>query len=177
MDNNELLHYGVKGMKWGVLRYQNRDGSLTPAGKKRYKKEMDKLKKKERTIKNKQRTKAMLDKLEAKEREVEALKRGVKSNETPIVKKKTIKELSDAELKNMLTRLDNEAKLKQHLEKDRPVTKKIAKTMIEDMVAPAAMDLGKQVAKSFMTKGVNKVFEKMGLEEEYKAYTNNKKKN
>lgn len=31
----ELYHYGVKGMKWGVRRYQNKDGSLTAAGKKR----------------------------------------------------------------------------------------------------------------------------------------------
>lgn len=31
-----LIHYGVKGQKWGVRRYQYADGSLTPAGKKRY---------------------------------------------------------------------------------------------------------------------------------------------
>lgn len=31
-----LMHYGVKGMKWGVRRYQNKDGILTNAGKKRY---------------------------------------------------------------------------------------------------------------------------------------------
>lgn len=31
----ELYHHGVKGMRWGVRRYQNKDGSLTPAGKKR----------------------------------------------------------------------------------------------------------------------------------------------
>lgn len=36
MDNNELKHWGVKGMKWGQRRYQNKDGSLTPAGRKRY---------------------------------------------------------------------------------------------------------------------------------------------
>lgn len=33
---NELAHHGIKGMKWGVRRYQNKDGSLTPAGKRRY---------------------------------------------------------------------------------------------------------------------------------------------
>lgn len=33
--NSELYHYGVKGMKWGVLRHQNEDGSLTSLGKKR----------------------------------------------------------------------------------------------------------------------------------------------
>lgn len=36
MDNNELQHHGVKGQKWGVRRFQNNDGSLTPEGKKRY---------------------------------------------------------------------------------------------------------------------------------------------
>lgn len=35
MDNNSLTHWGVRGMRWGVRRYQNKDGSLTAAGKKR----------------------------------------------------------------------------------------------------------------------------------------------
>ena len=34
--NGELYHWGVKGMKWGVRRFQKKDGSLTAAGKKRY---------------------------------------------------------------------------------------------------------------------------------------------
>lgn len=32
----KLEHHGIKGMRWGVRRFQNKDGSLTPAGKKRY---------------------------------------------------------------------------------------------------------------------------------------------
>lgn len=43
MSYNELYHHGVKGMKWGVRRYQNSDGSLTPKGRKRAERDMSEL--------------------------------------------------------------------------------------------------------------------------------------
>ena len=35
MDNNTLQHHGILGMRWGIRRFRNRDGTLTPAGKRR----------------------------------------------------------------------------------------------------------------------------------------------
>ena len=37
ISSEELYHHGIKGQKWGVRKYQNKDGSLTPAGRERYK--------------------------------------------------------------------------------------------------------------------------------------------
>lgn len=35
VEVDDIYHHGIKGQRWGVRRYQNKDGSLTPAGQKR----------------------------------------------------------------------------------------------------------------------------------------------
>lgn len=123
MENNELRHHGILGMKWGQRRFQNKDGTLTRAGKKRYNKEMAKMKEEEKVLRNQKATKAQLDKLAAKRKALDAKKAELEGDEekktsaektskaTP-EKEKTAKEMSIAELSDAITKLRLEKTLR-----------------------------------------------------------------
>ena len=157
---NELMHWGIKGMKWGVRRYQNKDGSLTPAGKKRYDKEMAKLKEEEKIAKNKLRTQAKLNKLDEKRKEIEALKSG-----KPIAKrtkqhsKPSVKDMSDEELRQTVNRLLMEQQYAKLNPQQVSAGQKFVKKVMNDVVAPAATEVGKNVLKDAMTKAVKNASE------------------
>ena len=96
-----IEHYGVKGMHWGIRRYQNKDGSLTPLGKELAKQEKSEEEEKVKTQYDK--------KTSVIDRKIQKLNDKLsKNSENNRVKKKkdylermkkTVNEISDAERK------------------------------------------------------------------------------
>lgn len=100
--SDELQHHGIRGQKWGQRRYQNKDGSLTPAGQKRYNKEVEKLKKETAKVKaaeqvaaNRKKTQAKLDRLDAKKQALEERKKALKEEKYGKKKKGDTEENTD----------------------------------------------------------------------------------
>ena len=80
ISDEELCHYGTKGMRWGIRRYQNPDGSLTPAGRKRLEKADIKWAKKKTDKITAQAKKASQKELDAYGKELLKLPNALKAN-------------------------------------------------------------------------------------------------
>lgn len=138
--NNELYHHGVKGMKWGLRRYQNKDGSLTPAGRRR----VDKMKDEYTQLTGKKLIR----------------KPSSKTSKSTEPENKKIKDLTDAELNDRINRLQKEKQL-VGLQKDLSSKgKKFVSAVGTQVVAPAAAEAGKELLKNVLLKFGK---EKLGL--------------
>ncbi len=153
MNSNELMHHGILGMHWGVRRYQNKDGSLTAAGRKR----INQLDSEYQRLTGKKLSKSSAD---------------VKKTESK-PKSKSISEMTNEEIQEKINRITLEQNLKSLTPKKISAGKRFTETVMNDVITPAATDVGKQLAKSMFADGVNKVF---NLEGDNKVYANNKKK-
>lgn len=153
MNNNELMHHGIHGMRWGVRRYQNKDGSLTAAGRKR----INQLDSEYQRLTGKKLSKSSAD---------------VKKTESK-PKSKSISEMTNEEIQEKINRITLEQNLKSLTPKEISAGERFTKKVMNDVITPAATDIGKQLAKSMFADGVNKVF---NLEGDNKVYANNKKK-
>ena len=172
-QNNELQHHGVPGQRWGFRRYQNKDGSLTPAGRRR----AEKLKSQYLSVTGKQLKGRALA---TKSKKTQEVKKEEKIKE--ISKKKNIKEMSDDELKSITERMtleknyiDAKTSLKtvrnsRHVSKG----KALSDLVLSEMIKPASINIGKQAFSSLFAYGLNKGFKLDNTE--YKVFSNNKKK-
>lgn len=156
-----LEHHGIKGQKWGVLRYQNADGSLTPLGRIRY-----------GVGKSKTGSK--------KSSSASNVKKSSSSSESSsISKRKSVSEMTDDEIRKAIDRVRLEQTYTQLLAQSatKPQTtrgQRFAKTIFNDVIKPAAINSGKSVLQDLMTKYMRDLtgLNKKDAEQNSKKYMN-----
>lgn len=114
METDVLVHHGIKGMKWYQRRYQNKDGSLTPQGKIRY---------------------GAVYKKDSNP--------NTASKESSKPKTKSVSEMSDQELQAAINRKRLEVEYARLNPKQVSRGQKFAKVVMNDVVVPAAKNVGK----------------------------------
>lgn len=115
--DDELYHHGVKGQKWGIRRYQNKDDSLIKSGKKHS---------------------AKVSNFLSKHKEQTVVK---KASKTPTSKE--ISKLTDDELKKRIDRMDLEIKYKSKYSELHPAKVSAGRKFLKSMTGVTTSSLEK----------------------------------
>ena len=150
---DELYHYGVLGMKWGIRRYRNKDGTLTSAGKKKRKEDSKETNNKQSKVSN------------SINKSTQSI-----SSKNNTQKSKSIKDLSDAELKAKIERLNLENRYKELMRSSNPPKSSEGKIFVKNVLKKSGENLLPQILNHYGAKLAN------NLIGENVIYANNKKK-
>lgn len=175
LHNDELMHWGVLGMKWGVRRYQNKDGSLTSAGKKRYgtKTNFEKvqaakraassktLKKKKAREKANARTEVEIAKYK-KKAGLQNDKETTKDSSTETNRPKSVKEMSNAEIQAKIDRI----RLEQTLASLQPKKVTAGQKFVKSLSGFATKTLA-DVSQKVINKAIENAFKEQKVETAY----------
>lgn len=130
-NSDELFHYGVKGMRWGV-----RKSRPTSGGNKKSKK------------------KSLFSKMSDKKKKAEKAKEKPKEETQEPEKKKSVKDMSDAELRAKISRLQLEKQYADLSRQTEPVSK--GKKFVEGIMTKSGENIGTQLTTYVMGTAVNK---------------------
>jgi len=156
----ELYHHGIKGQKWGILRFQNKDGSLTPAGRIRYG-----VGNAVQSAKGKASGKASSSTEKTAAIKTSTSKSVTKASEKQNSTNKSVKDMSDDDLMKAINRLRMEQSYKELLAKQTPQKNSRAKKFVADMADKTARtvtekvinEMADRVAKSLKPKTEDRV--------------------